>query len=113
MKVMVDKELDICSYWTFKAKEKPDIYFVRDGGGKGWCKDTVNPTVHNAGWKDCIQEYDYCLFHNEKPKKMAIRLLKEQWGEQWMENKKFLYYPYYYTGNNGYMDALYVYYKEK
>ena len=102
--------IDICSYWTFKAKEKPDIYFVRDGC-KGWCKDTVNPTVHKAGWKDCIQEFEYRLFENEKPKEMAIRLLKEMWGEQWMENKKFLYYPYYYTGHNGYMYALYVYYK--
>jgi hypothetical protein len=108
-----EKELDICSYWTFKVKEKPVIYEVRDGGGKGWCNDTVNPTVHMAGWKDCIQEFNYGLFHHEKPKAMAIRLLKERWGERWMEGKKFLYYPYYYTGRNNYMDALYVYYKEK
>ena len=71
------KEPDICSYWTFKAKENPDVYFVRDGC-KGWCKDTVNPTVHKAGWKDCIQEYGYRLFDNEKPKEMAVRQILKQ-----------------------------------
>lgn len=24
------KEPDICRYWTFKTKENPDVYFVRD-----------------------------------------------------------------------------------
>ena len=71
------KEIDICSYSTFKKKENPVIYVVRDGGGKGWCCETVNPTMHSAGWNDCMQEFDYCLFDNEKPKDMAIRLLKQ------------------------------------
>lgn len=106
------KEFDICSYNTFKKKENPVIYEVRDGGGKGWCCETVNPTMHSAGWNDCIQEFNYGLFDDEKPKDMAIRLLKQSYGPKWFEGKRFVYYPYYYSGDNDYMDALYVYYKE-
>ena len=104
----MNSEIDICSYATFKKKENPAVYSVRDGGGKGWCCETVQPTMHSAGWNDCVQEYDYRLFDIEKPKDMAIRLLKELYGEKWIEGKKFVYYPYYYHGENNYMDALYV-----
>lgn len=104
--------IDICNYWTYKKKENPTVYYVRDGV-KGWCKDTVNPTLFHDGWKLCAQNFDYNLFHDEKPKHMAIRLLEETHGKEWMNGKKFIYYPYYYTGGNGYMDAIYVYFKEK
>ncbi len=104
--------MDIISYSTFKKREKPTIYEVRDGGGKGWCRETVQPTMHSAGWNDCIQEYNYRLFDEEKPKDMAIRLLKEAYGESWLQGKRFVYYPYYYHGNNCYMDCLYIYWKE-
>lgn len=104
--------MDIISYATFKKRVKPTICEVRDGGGKGWCCDTVQPTMHSAGWNVCIIEYDYRLFDEEKPKDMAIRLLKEVYGEKWLEGKKFVYYPYYYHGNNCCMDCLYVYWKD-
>ena len=107
--------MDIISYNTFKKRYNPTIYCVRDGV-KGWAVQTVTPTLRHHGWKSCIQEYDYGLSsaHNrerEKPKDMAKRLLLKEWGEQWCKDKKFVYYLY--EGNNGYMDVLYVYYKEK
>ena len=34
------------------------------------------------------------------------------YSEKWLEGKKFVYYPYYYHGNNCYMDCLYVYWKD-
>lgn len=103
--------MDIISYNTYKKRYNPQIYYVRDGI-KGWAKQTVTPTLDHDGWKQCIYDYEYGMFENEKPKDMAIRLLKETWGEEWLNNKKFVYYPYYYNGMNSMMDALYVFYKE-
>ena len=99
--------MEIISYSTYKKRNKPVIYEVRDGI-KGWAVQTVGPTLIHDGWKQCIFDYDYGLFDEEKPKDMAIRLLKETYGEEWLKNKTFVYYPYYYNG----MDALYVYYKD-
>jgi hypothetical protein len=40
-----------------------------------------------------------------------LELLESIWGEKWMKDKKFVYYLY--IGTNGYMDCLYVWYKNK
>ena len=103
--------MEIISYNTYKKRYKPVIYEVRDGI-KGWAVQTVDPTLRHYGWRECIFEYDYGLFDEEKPKHMAMRLLKERYGELWLKNKTFVYYPYYYNGMNSMMDALYVYYKD-
>lgn len=77
-------------------------------------RDTVQATIQHYGWKHCGQEYDYDLFATEKPKEMAKRLIKESFlGNQDLTQYEFIYYPYYYTGNNSFMDCLYVYWKEK
>lgn len=107
--------MDIISYNTFKRRYAPSIWSVQDGQ-KGWAIQTVTPTLIHHGWKYCIQEYDYGLSSahnrtNEKPKHMAQRLVLEQWGEKWTEDKKFVYYLY--EGTNGYMDVLYVFWKDK
>lgn len=111
---MIGDKIDIISYPTFKKRYKPAIYEVRDGV-KGWAAQTVTPTIEHYGWKQCIYEYDYGLTNahggEEKPKQLAIRLLKETWGENWCKDKKFVYYLY--EGTNGYMDVLYVYWKGK
>ena len=107
---MRDDKIDIISYPTFKKRYKPDIYQVKDGV-KGWAIQTVTPTLQHYGWKTCIQEFDYRLCIEEKPKHMALRLLQERWGDNWCKDKKFVYYLY--IGTNSYMDVLYVYWKEK
>jgi len=107
--------MDIISYKTFKNRYAPSIWSVRDGV-KGWAVQTVTPTLNHHGWKPCTQEYDYGLTaahnkNNEKPKRMVQRLLLEQWGAKWCEDKKFVYYLY--EGTNGHMDVLYVFWKYK
>lgn len=107
--------MDIISYKTFKNRYAPSIWSVRDGV-KCWAVQTVTPTLFHHGWKYCIQEFDYGLnskhnYNGEKPKHMAKRLLLEQYGEKWCEDKQFVYYLY--EGTNGYMDVLYVYWKDK
>lgn len=105
--------INICSYQTW-LKHNPNIQkYVLWDGVKGWVRDVRNSTLKANGWKECITEWDYGLFMNEKPKNMAIRLLKETFGEQWMKDKVFVYNPYYYTGYNNYMDVLYIFYKNK
>lgn len=103
--------MDIISYEWFKRRECPVVRKVRDGGGKGWICETVRPTMHNSGWCDCIQEYNYGLFKDERPKDMAVRLLLEAYSREWLAGKRFVYYAYRYSGNNNYMDCLYVFYK--
>lgn len=104
-------EIEIISYATFKHKNNPTIYECRDGV-KGWIRETIAPTLISCGWKICIQEYDYSLFQYEKPKAMAKRLLIKEWGEEWVQDKQFVYFAsrcYKYD----FMDALYVYFKLK
>ena len=83
-------EIKICSYRTW-LKKNPDVqkYELWDGV-KGWIRETINPTLKKNGWKECINEWDYGLFRNEKPKQMAIRLLKNTFGEEWMKDIIFV-----------------------
>lgn len=82
---------------------------MRDGV-KGWIVDSVIPTLSHYGWQICGQEYGYSLFQDEKPKIMSKRLITE--GQMDTDNYEYLYYPYYYTGNNGFMDAFYLFRRE-
>lgn len=113
---MKNKNDNITLYsWTTWKRNNPNLqlYTVRDGV-KGWVRDTVCTTIQHHGWKHLSQAYDYDLFCDEKPKAMANRLIRESF----LKNKdlsqyEFIYYPYYYTGDNSFMDCLYVYFKEK
>lgn len=53
---------------------------------------------------------NYCITEGTTPKKLAIKLLHDTWGKKWLENKEFVYYVYH--GTNGYMDVIYVWYKD-
>ena len=108
--------LDLISWSTFR-KGITQRWYVQDGV-KGWIRDSVLPTLSHFGWKIIAQEYDYGLFEQYKPKAMADRLIREFYNynfnsEADMNDYEYLYYPYYYTGNNGYMDALYVFRRQK
>ncbi len=104
-------DIDLISYDTFKRKNNPTIYEFRDGV-KGWIRETIEPTLISDGWKRCIQEYDYSLFYDEKPKAMAKRLLMKEWGEEWVKDKQFVYYASR-CYKNDFQDGLYVYFKPK
>lgn len=109
-------KLDLISWSTFR-KGITKRWYVRDGV-KGWVRDSVLPTLSHYDWKTIGQEYDYGLFETEKPKKMAERMIREFYRLECCRNVdiqdyEYLYYPYYYTGNNGFMDALYVFRREK
>ena len=113
---MEKDKLDLVSWSTFRKGCK-ERWCVRDGV-KGWIRDTVLPTVSHYGWKMLCQDYNYRMFDDEKPKKMAERLIREFYRYDFMKDDdmysyEYLYYPYYYTGNNGYMDAIYVFRREK
>lgn len=101
--------MDIISYVTWKKKNNPEIWYVRDGV-KGWAVQTVGPTIEHYGWKICIMDADYGITYGTTPKKKAIELLKSTWNDKWLENKEFVYYVYH--GTNGYMDVIYVWYKD-
>jgi hypothetical protein len=104
--------MKICSYQTWKNNNPGLIMYESWDNTKTWIRDVVGPTMTGHGWKLCIHEYDYGLFSQEKPKKMAVRLIEEQFGEDWIFGKEFVYHPYRYPGNNGYQDSLFVWYKE-
>lgn len=101
--------MDIISYTTWKKRNNPEIWCVRDGI-KGWAVQTVSPTIEHYGWKICIMDADYCITEGTTPKKLAIKLLHDTWGKKWLENKRFVYYVYH--GTNGYMDVIYVWYED-
>lgn len=100
----------IISYSTWKKKNNPEIREVRDGI-KWWAVQTVCPTIEYYGWKQCIFDSYYRNWDGTKPKEHAIQLLINNWGENWLKGKKFVYYEYH--GTNGYMDCMYVWYKEE
>lgn len=99
----------ITSWATFRKKYVKEMWYVRDGV-KGWIVDSVLPTLSHYGWQICCQEYGYTMFCYEKPKAMAKRIITE--NKMDTEKYEFLYYPYYYTGNNGFMDAFYLFRRE-
>lgn len=101
--------MKLTSWVTFRTKYVTERWCVRDGV-KGWIVDSVLPTLSHYGWEICYQDYGYTMFHYEKPKKMAIRIIKE--NQMDTEKYEYLYYPYYYTGNNGFMDAFYLFRRE-
>ena len=101
---------DIRCYSTWKKNNNPVIYQVQDGI-KGWAIQTVCPTIEHYGWKQCVMDADYGICDSIKPKELAAKLLTEIHGENWIKDKKFVYYVYH--GTNGYMDVIYVWYKEK
>ncbi len=102
--------MNICNYITWKKKNNPTIYQVKDGV-KGWAIQTIAPTIEHYGWKLCIFDSYYRNWDGDKPKIHAIRLLHETWGENWISGKKFVYSEYH--GTNGYMDCMYVWYKDE
>ena len=102
--------MDIRTYATWKKNNNPEIWSVRDGV-KGWAVQTVCPTIEHYGWKQCVMDADYGITEGTTPKKLAIRLLTEIHGDKWIEGKKFVYYVYH--GTNGYMDVIYVWYKDE
>jgi len=101
--------MKIQSYVTWKKKEKPTIYSVTDGI-KWWAKQTVSPTIEHYGWKQCIFDTYYRDWEGKKPKQRAIQSVIETYGSNWTNGKEFVYYEYH--GTNGYMDCMYVWYKE-
>ena len=107
---MSSDKIDICCYDTWKKRNNPEIWSVRDGI-KGWAVQTVGPTLEHYEWKQCIMDYDYGICDEIKPKNLSIKLLTEIYGKEWMKDKKFVYYLYH--GTNGYMDVIYVWYKNK
>jgi len=102
--------MQIVNYTTWKKKNNPEIHSVRDGV-KGWAVQTVAPTIEYYGWKQCIFDSYYRVWDGTKPKDHTIQLLKETWGDNWLIGKKFVYYEYH--GTNGYMDCMYVWYKDE
>jgi len=106
----VSTNINIRCYSTWKKNNNPDIYRVQDGI-KGWAIQTVGPTIEHYGWKQCVFDYDYNLCCEIKPKQKALELLHQIWGEEWLKGKKFVYYLY--IGTNGYMDCIYVWYKDE
>lgn len=103
--------IDIISYDTWKRRNNPTIYECRDST-KGWIKQTIVPTLIKHGWKICGQEYDYSLFDKDNPKAMAKRIVLEEFGEEWVKDKQFVYFASR-NYQSGFEDCLYVYYKEK
>lgn len=102
--------LNIRCYNTWKKNNNPDIYSVQDGI-KGWAVQTVGPTIEHYGWKQCVFDYDYGICQEIKPKQKALELLHQLWSDEWLKGKKFVYYLY--IGTNGYMDCIYVWYKDE
>ena len=101
--------MKLTSWATFRSKYVTERYCVRDGV-KGWIVNSVLPTLSHYGWEICYQDYDYTMFQDEKPKAMAKRIIEE--NQMDTGNYEFLYYPYYYTGNNGFMDTFYLFRRE-
>ena len=102
--------MNIRTYSTWKKQNNPEIRQVQDGV-KGWAIQTVAPTIEHYGWKQCVFDSYYRDWEGNKPKKRAIDLLHSLWGENWLKEKKFVYYEYH--GTNGYMDCMYVWYKDE
>ena len=101
--------MKIQTYATWKKKKQPVIYSVTDGQ-KWWAKQTVAPTIEHYGWKQCFFDCYYGDYKAVKLKTRVINHLKETWGEKWLDGKEFVYYEYH--GSNGYMDCLYIWYKD-
>lgn len=104
-------QIDIISYETWKRHTNPTIYECRDST-KGWIRQTIVPTLIKNGWKVCCQEYNYSLFDKEKPKAMAVRIVLEMFGEEWVKDKQFVYFASR-NYQHDFEDCLYIYYKDK
>lgn len=103
-------KIDIISYATYKKREHPKEYVCHDGGGKGWYRESVEPTLRENGWKLLSEHWDLSLFEDEPPKKLAIDLAISLCVD--VEKYQFVYYAKYASGNY-YYDGLKLFCKPK
>lgn len=75
--------------------------------------DIRRVTKAGVDWKICAQDNDYGLFHNIKPKALAIKLIHEVFTDEEISERKFVYIPIFYRGRQSMQDQIYVYYKKK
>lgn len=68
--------------------------------------------VPSRDWWYCGEDYGYGLFKKEKPKDVAIRLIKTVFADKDISNMCFVYVPRYYRGGNNLQDSIDVYYRE-
>jgi len=94
------------SWVTFKKRENPTIYSVRDSS-KGWIKETIQPTMQKLGW--CVNLF--CDYGIEKPKRIASGIVDELCKRSTVDSSHFVYS--FTKGKNGYMDCVQVFYKAK
>lgn len=69
--------MDLISWETWKRRNPNLQHFVVWDGVKGWVRETVTTTLQHYGYKMYIQDYDYGLCQDIKPKQLAIKLIRE------------------------------------
>ena len=102
--------MDLISWETWKRRNPNLQHFVVWDGIKGWVREIVTTTLQHYGYKMYIQDYDYGLCQDIKPKQLAIKLIREYqkfYGNDWWKDKKLVYY-HCRGSRNGFMDNLYV-----
>lgn len=112
----MEKKLNICSWRTFKKKNKPKMYYCSGDGLFGSIHLRVYPTLYNLGFEKVVSQAEWGIFENTTPKQLAIELLYDIYGTQkppaWFENAEFVYNPCYKTGYNDYPEWIEIYRRE-
>lgn len=102
--------MNLINWETWKRRNPNLPHYVCYDGIKGWVRDVVLTTLQHYGYKLHIQDYNYGLCQDIKPKQLAIRLIFEYekvYGKEWWLNKEIVYY-HCRGSKNGFMDNLYV-----
>ena len=68
----------------------------------------VDKVPYKFTW--CGEEYGYGLFDNEKPKQVALRVIRNVFLNKDVSDIKFVYIVHKYTGHQSKQDILDVYY---
>jgi hypothetical protein len=92
---------------TFKKREKLTIYSIRDGGGKGWIRQMIHPTMANMGWNVyTVEEYSI-----GNPREVAVKEIDSYLCKRTGVEPHFVYA--FTKGKNNHMDFLQIFYKKK
>lgn len=63
-------------------------------------------------WTFCGDDYDYKLFEKDPPMQVAVKIVKQVFGENNLDDKEFCYIPRKYNGSNCCKDQIEVYYRK-
>ena len=64
-------------------------------------------------WHVCGQDNDYGLFHNIRPRQLAIKLIHDVFTDEEIARRKFVYIPTVYRGRQSMQDEIIVYQRKK